>query len=95
MSAFYHDSTDIHNPEHRDVFAHRIIAKIPTIAAAAYKHSRGQPFIYPRNELGYCSNLLSMFFAVPSESYDVDPTAAAALDLRRDAGVAAAGGRAG
>jgi citrate synthase len=81
MSAFYHDSTDIHNPEHRDVFAHRIIAKIPTIAAAAYKHSRGQPFVYPRNELDYCSNLLSMFFAVPSESYEVDRTAAAALDL--------------
>jgi citrate synthase len=81
MSAFYHDSTDIHNPEHRDVFAHRIIAKIPTIAAAAYKHSRGQPFIYPRNELNYCSNLLHMFFAVPSDTYDVDPTAAAALDL--------------
>ncbi|HEU4619074.1 MAG TPA: citrate synthase [Gammaproteobacteria bacterium] len=81
MSAFYHDSTDIHNPEHRDVFAHRIIAKMPTIAAAAYKHSRGQPFIYPRNELDYCSNLLHMFFAVPSDVYEVDATAAAALDL--------------
>jgi len=81
MSAFYHDTTDIHNPRDRDIFAHRIIAKIPTIAAAAYKHSRGQPFIYPRNELTYCENLLHMFFAVPSEEYDIDEVAAAALDL--------------
>jgi len=81
MSAFYHDTTDIHDPFHRDVFAHRIIAKLPTIAAAAYKHSRGQPFIYPRNELKYCENLLHMFFAVPSETYDVDLVAAEALDL--------------
>src|SRR5690606_33241599 len=61
MAAFYHDSMDIHNPRHREIFAHRIIAKIPTIAAAAYKHSLGQPFIYPRNDLDYCSNLLHMF----------------------------------
>ena len=81
MSAFYHDSTDIRNPDHRDIFAHRIIAKIPTIAAAAYKHSLGQPFVYPRNELDYCSNLLHMFFAVPSSDYEVDPVAAKALDL--------------
>jgi citrate synthase len=81
MSAFYHDTTDIHDPYHRDVFAHRIIAKLPTIAAAAYKHSRGQPFIYPRNELNYCENLLHMFFAVPSEDYEVDSVAAEALDL--------------
>jgi citrate synthase len=81
MSAFYHDSTDIRNPEHRDIFAHRIIAKIPTIAAAAYKHSLGQPFVYPRNELDYCSNLLHMFFAVPSADYEVDPVASKALDL--------------
>ncbi len=81
MSAFYHDSTDIHNPQHRDIFAYRIIAKIPTIAAAAYKHSRGQPFVYPRNDLDYCSNLLHMFFALPSTQYEVDPTSAAALDL--------------
>ena len=58
MSAFYHDSMDIHNPRHREIFAHRIIAKMPTIAAAAYKHSLGQPFIYPRNDLDYCTNLL-------------------------------------
>ena len=81
MSAFYHDTTDIHDPEDRDVFAHRIIAKLPTIAAAAYKHSRGHPFVYPRNDLDYCANLLHMFFAVPSEQYEVDETAAAALDL--------------
>jgi len=81
MSAFYHDSTDIRNPSHREIFAHRIIAKIPTIAAAAYKHSQGQPFIYPSNNLDYCSNLLRMFFAVPCESYEVNPVAARALDL--------------
>src|SRR5689334_1599255 len=81
MSAFYHDSMDIHNPRHREIFAHRIVAKIPTIAAAAYKHSLGQPFVYPRNDLGYCANMLHMFFAVPCEEYHVDPVAAEALDL--------------
>ncbi len=81
MSAFYHDSTDINNPRHREIFAHRIIAKIPTIAAAAHKHAQGQPFIYPRNDLDYCSNMLNMFFAVPCEPYRVDPVAAQALDL--------------
>jgi len=81
MSAFYHDSTDISDPAHREVFAHRMIAKIPTIAAAAYKHSLGQPFIYPKNDLSYCANLLNMFFAVPSESYEISPIAAEALDL--------------
>src|SRR6202044_3288884 len=81
MSAFYHDSMDIHDPRHREIFSHRIIAKLPTIAAAAHKHSVGQPFIYPRNELDYCSNLLSMFFAVPCEQYVVNPVAAKALDL--------------
>ncbi len=81
MSAFYHDSMDIKNPEHREIFAHRIIAKMPTISAAAYKHSVGQPFVYPRNDLDYCSNLLHMFFAVPCEDYEVDPVAAEALDL--------------
>jgi len=81
MSAFYHDSMDINNPRHREIFAHRIIAKIPTIAAAAYKRSLGQPFIYPRNELSYCSNLLHMFYAVPCELYKIHPLAAEALDL--------------
>ena len=81
MSAFYHDSTDIRNAEDRDTFAHRIIAKIPTIAAAAYKHSLGQPFVYPNNSLDYCSNLLHMFFSVPANGYAVDPVASRALDL--------------
>jgi citrate synthase len=81
MSAFYHDTTDIYDPEHRDVFAHRIIAKIPTIAAASYKHSLGQPFVYPLNRLDYCSNLLHMFFSVPAATYEVSPVAAQALDL--------------
>jgi citrate synthase len=81
MSAFDHDSTNIREAYDRDVFAHRIIAKIPTIAAAAYKHSRGQPFVYPHNDLDYCSNLLRMFFSVPSEDFEVDPVASQALDL--------------
>jgi len=81
MSAFYHDSMDINNARHREIFAHRIIAKIPTIAAAAYKHSVGQPFVYPRNDLDYCSNLLHMFFAVPCEAYRIDKTSAEALNL--------------
>ena len=81
MSAFYHDTTDIHNRRHRDIFAHRMIAKIPTIAAAAYKHTLGQPFTYPRNDLNYAENLLNMFFAVPTEEYKIDPVAAEALDL--------------
>jgi len=81
MSAFYHDSLDIHDPRHREIFSHRIVAKLPTIAAAAHKHSLGQPFIYPRNDLDYGTNLLHMFFAVPCEAYQVDPVAAKALDL--------------
>ena len=81
MSAFYHDSLDIHNPRHREIFSHRIIAKLPTIAAAAYKHTLGQPFIYPDNDLDYSSNLLRMFFGVPAEDYQVDPIAAEAIDL--------------
>lgn len=81
MSAFYHDTTDIHNPRHRDIFAHRIVAKLPTIAAAAYKHTMGQPFAYPRNDLNYAGNLLHMLFAVPAEDYEVDPVAAEVLDL--------------
>ena len=81
MSAFYHDSLDIHDPRHREIFSHRIVAKLPTIAAAAHKHSLGQPFIYPRNDLDYGTNLLHMFFAVPCEAYKVDPVTAKALDL--------------
>ena len=81
MAAFYHDTTNIEDPRHREIFAHRIIAKLPTIAAAAYKHTLGQPFIYPRNDLRYCANMLNMFFAVPCEPYAIDPVAAEALDL--------------
>jgi len=81
MSAFYHDTTDIHNPRHREIFAHRIIAKLPTISAAAYKHSIGQPFVYPKNDLDYSGNLLNMLFSVPAEAYEIDPIAAEAIDL--------------
>ena len=81
MSAYYHDTMDVNNPEAREVFTHRIIAKLPTIAAAAYKLTAGQPFIYPRNDLGYCENLLHMFFAVPAEPYQVNEVAAQAIDL--------------
>jgi citrate synthase len=72
---------NIYNPEARNVFAHRIIAKLPTIAAAALKHTLGQPFVYPRNDLNYCENLLQMFFAVPAEPYEINQIAADALDL--------------
>jgi len=81
MSAYYHDEMDASNPVHRDIFSHRILAKLPTIAAAAYKLNSGQPFQYPRNDLNYCENLLHMFFSVPAEPYEIDEVAAAALDL--------------
>lgn len=81
LSAFYHDTTDIRDPEHREIFTHRMIAKMPTIAAAAFKHSIGQPKIGPKNHLDYTSNLLRMMFAVPAEDYEVDPVAAKALDV--------------
>ena len=81
LSAFYHDSTDIRNPRHREIAAHRLIAKMPTIAAASYKHSVGEPFVYPKNSLSYAGNFLRMLFAVPSEEYEVDPVAEKALDL--------------
>ena len=80
LSAFYHDSTDIHGPQHRMIASHRMIAKMPTIAAMAYKYSIGQPFIYPRNDLDMASNFLQMCFAVPCEAYVVNPTIAKALD---------------
>ncbi|MEQ8825798.1 MAG: citrate synthase [Filomicrobium sp.] len=80
LSAFYHDSTDINDPEQRTIAARRLIAKMPTIAAMAYKYSVGQPFIYPRNDLDYTSNFLQMCFAVPCEPYVVDPVIARALD---------------
>src|ERR1700747_3532774 len=72
MSAFYHDTMDIHNPRHREIFSHRIIAKLPTIAAAAHKHSLGQPFLYPRNDLDYDGNVLHLLFAVLCEPDPLD-----------------------
>lgn len=81
LSAFYHDSTDITNPKHREIAAHRMIAKMPTIAAASYKHSVGEPQVYPDNSLSYTGNLLNMMFSVPCEKYVVDPIAEKALDL--------------
>ena len=81
MSAYYHSEMDSSNPDHRDIFAHRIIAKLPTIAAAAYKLNTGQPFMYPRNDLNYCDNLLQMLFAVPAEPYEINAVASEALDL--------------
>jgi len=80
LSAFYHDSTDIYNPQHRVIATNRMIAKMPTIAAMAYKYSIGQPFIYPRNDLDYTSNFLQMCFATPCEPYVVNPIVARALD---------------
>jgi citrate synthase len=81
LSAFYHDTTNNKDPRHREIFAHRMIAKIPTIAAAAYKKYYGQPYMYPQNHMDYCSNLLHMMFAVPPEPYHIDPVAAKALDV--------------
>ena len=80
LSAFYHDSTDITDPHQRMVASHRLIAKMPTIAAMAYKYSVGQPFIYPKNDLSYTGNFLRMTFAVPYQQYDSDPTVVDALD---------------
>ncbi|MGH1576335.1 citrate synthase [Planktotalea sp.] len=80
MSAFYHDSTDISDPHQREIASHRLIAKMPTIAAWAYKYSIGQPFVYPRNDLDYASNFLRMCFAVPAEDYEVNPILARAMD---------------
>jgi citrate synthase len=81
LSAFYHDSTDISNPTHREIAAHRLIAKMPTIAAASYKHSIGEPQVYPDNSLSYIGNLLHMMFSVPCEQFQADPIAEKALDL--------------
>jgi citrate synthase len=80
MAAFYHDSTDINDPHQREIASHRLIAKVPTIAAMAYKYSIGQPFVYPRNDLDYAANFLHMCFAVPAEEYQVDPILARAMD---------------
>ena len=80
MAAFYHDSTDINDPKQRMIASHRLIAKMPTIAAMAYKYSIGQPFIYPRNDLDYAANFLHMCFAVPCEPYNGNPIIAKAMD---------------
>jgi len=80
LSAFYHDSTDINDPYQRMIASHRLIAKLPTIGAMAYKYSLGQPFIYPKNSLGYAENFLHMIFAVPCEEYKVNPVLAKAMD---------------
>ena len=80
MSAFYHDSTDINDPHQREVASIRLIAKMPTIAAMAYKYTVGQPFVYPRNDLDYASNFLRMCFSVPAEEYEVNPILSRAMD---------------
>ena len=80
LSAFYHDSTDINNPEHREISAIRLIAKMPTLVAMAYKYNAGQPYIYPKNDLSYAGNFLHMMFATPCEEYKVNPVLERALD---------------
>lgn len=80
LSAFYHDSLDINDPRHREISIHRMIAKIPTLAAMTYKYSVGQPFMYPRNDLSYVENFLYMCFAVPAEPYKINPVVSKALE---------------
>ena len=80
LSAFYHDSTDITNPEHRDISAIRLIAKLPTLVSMAYKYTQGQPYMYPKNALSYSGNFLHMMFATPCEEYKVNPVLERALD---------------
>ena len=80
LSAFYHDPMDINDQRHREIAAHRMIAKLPTISAMAYKYSVGQPFVYPRNDLSYAANFLQMMFAVPCEDYKVNPIVERAMD---------------
>jgi citrate synthase len=79
LSAFYHDSTDITDPKQRMIASHRLIAKMPTIAAMAYKYSIGQPFMYPQNDLSYTGNFLRMTFGVPAEPYEVNPVVEQAM----------------
>lgn len=80
LSAFYHDSTNIEDPEQRMISSHRLIAKMPTIAARAFKYFRGQPFVYPRNELSYSENFLRMCFSVPAEDWKPNPVLTRAMD---------------
>jgi citrate synthase len=81
LSAFYHDSTDIDDPEQRKIASHRLIAKMPTIAAMAYKYAVGQPFVHPNNSLSYTGNFLNMTFGVPAEPYVIDPIIEKAMDV--------------
>lgn len=81
LAAFYFDSTDITDPRHREISAYRLVAKMPTIAAACYRHTIGLPFVYPQNDLSYSGNFLHMMFSVPCEEYTVDPIAEKALDV--------------
>ncbi|MBI1273915.1 MAG: citrate synthase [Alphaproteobacteria bacterium] len=80
LSSFYHDSTDIHDEEQRNIACHRLIAKMPTIAAMAYKYAVGQPFVYPQNNLSYAENFLYMTFSLPAEPYKINPVLARAMD---------------
>ncbi|ODP98638.1 MULTISPECIES: citrate synthase [Salinivibrio] len=80
LAAFYHDSLDINNDQHREITAFRLLSKMPTLAAMCYKYSIGQPFIYPRNDLDYAENFLHMMFATPCEEYEVNPVVARAMD---------------
>jgi citrate synthase len=80
LSAFYHDSTDIADPDHRKISSHRLIAKMPTIAAMAYKYSVGQPFMHPDNSLSYTGNFMQMTFGVPAEPYELHPAVEKAMD---------------
>jgi citrate synthase len=81
LSAFYHDSLNIDDPRQREISSHRLIAKMPTIAARAFKYTVGQPFVSPRNDLDYASNFLRMTFSVPAEDYKVNPVLARAMDV--------------
>jgi len=80
LSSFYHDSTDIHDPRQREIACHRLIAKMPTLAAMAYKYAVGQPFVYPQNGLSYAENFLYMTFSLPAEPYKINPVLARAMD---------------
>jgi citrate synthase len=81
LSAFYHDSLDIYDPQQREIASHRLIAKMPTIAAMAYNYARGCPLPYPKNQLTYSQNFLNMMFAIPSEPYQINPVIAHAMDI--------------
>jgi citrate synthase len=80
LAAFYHDSTDINDPRQREIASHRLVAKLPTLVAMAFKYHVGQPFVYPRNELGYTENFMRMCFSVPAEEYKINPVLTKALD---------------